>query len=244
MKKITVLIILLFLCFYTNAQPGYQGKRFIAQYSALLGPRITAPSFNQVSDKLGINYTHSLGIDYTISRKHTIGVTFSTFKTSIADEINIYSDNDNDYPSALKLHSYGAEFNIKFSGKKTALIAPIGFYQKVGIGIWLNQIKDNTNTLDLSTIPITKFTDYTLSYGLGKRMVYFDRLVLDLGVDLSLSSSLFKILSESDFYGLLYRSEDGKSYQEGDIAYIETFTYGRFAGHAFLNFRVGIGFLL
>lgn len=235
MKSIITFNILLLLCFYTNAQPGYQGKKIAIQYNGLIGPRSSNPSFNQKAG-LGINYTHAFGIDYTISRKHTIGLTFSAFKTSISEERN---GDDNYLPSILKLYSYGAEFNIKFGSKRTGLIAPIGFYQMVGIGIWLNQLKDNTNTLDLSTIPVTKFTDFSFSYGFGKRMVYFDRLVLDLGVNLSLSKNIFTYAGDP-----LERTEDGTSYIEEDIDFVKSFSQGRFSNHIFINFKAGIGFLL
>jgi hypothetical protein len=240
MKKIIIFHILFFLCLYASAQSGYQGKKFIVQYSSLIGFRASNPSFSQSSENMGINYTHSLEIDYTISRKHTIGLAFSNFRTSVADEFET-TNTSKRLPSALKLTAYGAEFNVKFTNKNPGFIAPMGMYQKIGVGIWLGQLTDDSGTLKMDSIPVKQFTDFALSYGLGKRKVYFDRLVLDMGVHFSLTSSYNKQSTES-YEGGLIRTEGGESYTTNDS--IEDFAGKRLFNHIWITFKVGVGLLL
>lgn len=231
---------------------GYQGKRVIANYSILFFNSLSNPDEQNITT---FNSKHNFSVDYLVDRYTSIGISTELYKTKIPVikhliKYNVVVKNSGDtttknfYPSQnVNLSAYNIGLFIKFYQQSD--FAPIGTYHQASISRIFYKVDISAGTFDIyddsydtifpPDIPIDDSYGATLiSYTLGNQRVYFDRLLLDIGLQTGwvFGGKILELLL-SDVDAALDNNQ-----------YIELSSKRRLLGHHFFNIKIGIGFLL
>ena len=165
--------------------PGFLGKRL-----TILGGAYVSPSIGPAATGI-VNVFPTLEVDYTVGRHASLGVELSSMKVDVKMDFdkNLEESEDNQYKYDLK--SKMVSFNYtRYSTFKNDYIAPVGAYFSIGASIIGYDV---TDTKGLVFEPGKKFfegTTYGLSLSVGKKKIYFRRLVFDYGLKGSYISAL------------------------------------------------------
>lgn len=186
MRKKIIITIFLFIAGFQLASaqvPGYQGKRFALNYNASTFFRVTNFGYGDgmigMIESTRLSYKTELGVDYTVSRKVTMGLSYYfakqnyQFKQTQISNMGYYVPEDG--AAACKLSIY--EMHFLFFRKN--FIAPTGLYHKISLGIVKYKLASPDNRVELyqgnnnnySYIiegPASPFTCYKLGYAIGK----------------------------------------------------------------------------
>lgn len=225
MKKNIILYIVCSIAFFnSHAQvSGYMGKRFSIGYSNYFLPSILGPKVNgtSASDKIGINTTHCVNLDYIIKERTSFCLSLQTQKLGV-NNVRYYNVEyvdpfgTNNYGSyqynpkpfrfmQLKTYSVGLGFKFFASGS----LAPIGKYKKVELLLLFSNLTYPKNAFEDTGLndPYTRtnigtgdysFSTFALTYTMGRSRVLFDRIVLDYGLRFGATPAGFFAFLNSD----------------------------------------------
>ena len=220
----------------------------------------------------------SAGIDFVVSKRISLAFEFETFKTGFGTDLPYLNENygyeygynynygygygyNNDYIDyttvqlGCNVQTYGVLIHL-FSGRKGHL-APYGKYQVMGVKFLSITEKDYRNEIDKynktyqMNIRDPQFSTYGygLTYGVGKKWIYFDRLILDIKFQscLVLDKNFMPpiLLSQDDDVSDSYGSDYNTNPNDIDFTInLEKDMLERVAFHSFFDLSVGLGFLI
>ncbi len=203
------------------AQPGYQGKKLSVHTNLLLLPAITNATYNKAPGTTSLNTTKEASVDYVISRRNTMGLTYKNLRTS---SLRDYSSDTQKIPTG-KIFSNAIGIHYRVFKKKSGNLAPLGKYTQYGLSVMFNRAEDIKNSAaDVS------FNTYALSLGKGRSKILFDRVILNYGLEFS---HMFTGFSKQGFTGATYYYKDDT----------QTMAQYRLWRHSLMNIKIGIGFL-
>ena len=226
---------------------GYQGKRFLINYSQYFSLAIANPNVNNNSGWRSFNYYCEIEPEYVIGNKNTFGLNAGYTKTSFSydkffeskgmlngREVNQY-DFEKSVFGKITLFSTGFFFRHFFNGN----IAPLGTYLKFGAN-WLHYTIDPgdprmANGWPLDETPFEVHNDpsyntWLVNLEVGQTRIFFKRLLLDYGLKMSFNPGAIKRLSPG------FDAHTRDFYKEISLRRINSFS--------FLSAKVGIGILL
>lgn len=238
------LLFLLCVLFFSSAgfsQAGYMGKRFIITYYSLYFPAFKQPSFRSTQG-FKMNVTKALGVDIAMTERKSICVAAQYILTGISYQnppgfnYNYIMHDEGSIPVKLSVIQYSLGLK-KFTRKS---FAPIGFYMKweaffqqytikydpVGFYTPCTSYYSSCQYEPLEAgSGIVKLNGIGSAFSVGKQRIFLDKIVVDYGVRVSLSSPL-----PYRFENMVERSMVAKAYD-------------RVLNNQLLNVKLGIGFL-
>ncbi|WMJ74195.1 hypothetical protein RCC89_13610 [Cytophagaceae bacterium ABcell3] len=248
MQYIYIVLILFISTLTSQAQPGYQGKKFSINYAVESISVLDGPNYkgNNLTSFPSFNYSHLARLEYVLTRKTSIGLTYSFFRTAISQkEIDIaeyppnYDHGRDDYidPEYIdvfqRIYVQSLGLNYRVYGGSSGNLAPMGNYAdfETQLLFW-SATQDSVNTHK----KLQSGTSMLLGVGFGRQVVAFDRLLIDFGIRFRIIPGFF-----------LAQSRETNRFLDDDYDPNEIdFTYPvleRLSRHQAINFRIGIGFL-
>ncbi len=240
-------VLIVSLAFVTQAQPGYQGKKFLTTYNLRFVPALTNKNFHSKSGVLpgDFNLTHIANIEYVVSRKVSLGMRYSFTRTSVdmnfIDEkspFNIYKNRDD---LAFKAYVHGIGFYTKMFYGGHQNLAPRGSYMTLQADAYYTMVKDSY--VNNSTVG-NYWGNFSIGIGFGKQMIVFDRLVLDYGIE---SNLCVPGILGSTIYKMRFDVDDEYDYDDTSapdkISDLQKIVNGRVFDMYMVMFKLGIGFL-
>lgn len=271
MKKIISFLLFICCASFSIAQiPGYKGYRLSVGYSANVSPALLSPLANTrvgensdpnkelVFNVVGLNATHGVNIDYVIRHSTVFCVSAQVMKTGLAYkngykvEIDPYGLNDvsykpsDDLPMELKVINFTAGFKF-FRG----YLAPYGKYVKVDLQYFREKVTFNERAFSLTRLNNDKyippagpynFQTVGVALSMGKQRIFFDRLVVDMGLRIGIIPGAFFKLIEADEITEIFSSKLEKEHDQLDYQ-IKQQSILRLQGSQLINFHIGVGFL-
>ncbi|MBL3657865.1 hypothetical protein [Fulvivirga sediminis] len=191
--------LLLSVTFFSEAQvPGFMGKR--ASFSLNLNPtpalinqnennviifNIDENSRSTKQNYLAFNYRPQVSFDYLVGKNLSLGIDYKLLTTGTTRAYEEEPEKENDYEhlhndDVLKGSSLGLHIKY-FLHKKSGSIAPIGYYQTLGLEYaTLNTYDDKDSDEKLF---VNDFKHFILTYEAGKQNVFFNTLLISYGVE-------------------------------------------------------------
>lgn len=203
------------------AQPGYQGKKLSVQANILLLPAIKNATYHNTPAFTSLNSTKEVHVDYVISRRNTFGLTYRNSRTST---LRNYDADISTIPS-IKVHSNAVGLRYRIFKRRSGNLAPLGKHTTFGLQLMFNHTDDIKNRTEPA-----HFTTYALTIGKGRSKIFFDRLILNYGIELS---HVFTGFSKEGLKGATYYYKDD----------VQTMAQYRMWRHSLVNVKMGIGFL-
>jgi len=262
--KRKVLISLFFCCLFLEGY-GQNLAGYLGRQITVYGNFKSFLRINQAAkeSKIPFNTKLGAGVDFVVAKRVSLGLEFETFKTGFSTDLpyleesyssyySSYSDNPFDvrYTSVdlgAQVKTYGAYINL-FSGQKGHL-APYGKYQIMGAKLMSVTEKDFRNSLKVYNAergmhlidPEYSTYGYGLTYGVGKKWIYFDRLIVDVRVQscMVLDKDFLPVIlnSKNDTYDNYSNNIDFELTMEEDML-------KRVSLHSLLDFSFSMGWLL
>ncbi|MBY0424408.1 MAG: hypothetical protein K2Q22_02125 [Cytophagales bacterium] len=199
---------------------------------------------NQWQHRPGINLKYRLGVEFVMSRKNSLLAEYEYFQTSTKYQTDprvvIYSGTDqNLFQVRTSAMTLGLTYTF-FNTEKGSL-SPYGFYQQVGLKYLYCAVENSYGEVTQYWPTIGKtfvFENYSaalVTYGFGRRWIFFDRMLFNAGFD-------FGYIVGANPLGMVSPENGTKSYLSDDVNYGRTIN--RLSALYFVNFNVGLGFLL
>ena len=234
-------IILLLICFafhLSQAQvPGYLGMRWMAYGNVQTFFNLT--NNNQWNSKPSINLKYKAGIDYVLSKEYSIAAEYECFQTAARyepkDVISVSSNtSETEFSAMVRTMTVGLTFS--WYNRDKGSIAPYGFYQQAGLKYLLCAVTNEFESMNRirSTFSLDNYQSAVIMYGLGRRWIFFDRLVFHAGFE-------FGYVIGANPLGMVNIS-GSKSYLSSDVNYGNTIN--RLSALYLVNFNIGLGFIL
>lgn len=248
-KRYIFIVSFLVLSLAAAAQaPGYPVKRFAVLYSNYFGPAAKGPTAAGHQGPLIFNSRHSLAIDYIVSRYTSLVLscdiynTGAYYKQAINVSPSLYSPSwlitAKYYPDPM-LHRISA-MDISFDYKVFfKALAPYGKYLKLGLKNIHGKVSFNASDFDYTNehgeiyspdLGTGKFNTFTLDFGWGKQQIWFRKMIVDAGVDMCFSGSMFTAVL-------------GEYQTTKQTDYIANEAINRTLRMHLLNMHIGIGYL-
>ena len=201
MKYIVILISFLFFQQNGMAQvPGYMGKRAWITADFNFAPALFNMNKNHMIIKedfldgysrakgqnpWAINYRPEINFEYLTGRDVALGLSWGSVRTGTIKELESHNPEiAGTYYDILKGNAFGVHIK-KFKFDKSASIAPIGYYWKLGL------LATRFNTYSSNESKKGQFsetvTNPVITLGIGKQKVLFDRLLLNTGMEFGYS---------------------------------------------------------
>lgn len=261
MRKVVLILIFVFVGLILYSQvSGYQGKRLSIEYNNLFFSALKSPNANGYfhpdegfTDRIfSFNTRNKISADFVLNRRTSVGGGIEFFNTRFVstDLIGCTQGNDEtyvdwDYP----IGSISAScYNLHYTFFSQNSIAPLGSYTQLEFGIinykifydeddLLEELQDDYDSGINSITDYKNISPYSamyLGFSLGKKRVYFNRLIVNTGVQFCYvpSSKPFDFLSdiiESSFSERTYLKEMAKR---------------RIGSHMLFNINIGVGVLI
>jgi len=228
MKKL-ILILLLIVPIVLKAQvPGYQGKRLLLYYNLGLGPNFIQAVYNSgLTYPFQLHTTHSLDIEYILSRKFSLEGEFSFLDNKpIVEGIDANGSNVSTYP--LDIVTTGFGINCVFYPGENNAFAPVGNFFKIKLAIKNYTATGNIYTSDSAGNPIqhkkiVSGSLYGFGLELGHHLVIKDKVILSASLNADFNLPIGDVLAN-----------DGISY----------YVYNHLLDTYIIYLRFGIGGLL
>lgn len=210
MRKFIALIILFFISTNLSAQtPGYLGKKLTVGYDFhfYMGgidrdARKYDASYNLYQPSLFINSFHEIHADYVLTKSYSLGLSYQLFNTGqfYEEQEDYYDQNTSNYiyystNNYLNITGSAIVVNNKFFFFNSGTgLAPTGNYGQFGIGLITSKstakIKGTKNDGSGSTaiskiVTHEKVSTPIISGGLGNQTILFDRVIVDVGLELA-----------------------------------------------------------
>ncbi|MCF8299327.1 MAG: hypothetical protein K9J13_17390 [Saprospiraceae bacterium] len=259
-KTVLVNIVTLLLVSQVFSQaPGYQGKRLSVNYNIFINPALSNPTMSDFESEnysgsgsyYGIeriftfNKRNRISFDYVLSRRNSIGIGFEFFKTR-------FKLNENDLFSSRYEYTrqYLARINGYIGNISTSIvnahytfysnesIAPLGKYTQIDLGIIRYSAEfDDKKFSESFRDEFANYSPYNAWYfGLnyGRKRIFFDRLILDYGVQGCFIPGSYLYKNWFDFNELSFTERN----------YLKETSKNRLFHHMLINIHFGIGFLI
>ncbi len=254
-KYIVSTLILGMCTLTTNAQvPGYLGKRFAIGYAPSLMPffpkRFDFKSTDGSSLRdYAINVKHRLDLNYVIKEHVSLSLDYSFQKWGVISNLNnegnlIGTDNSRlekisetfGVSDFQYIYATSNKFTLSFI-KTDQGVAPRGRY--FAIGISYENIQPKMVDLKGNAINLDAINDYGLNVRLGKRRVFFDKIMVDAALSFETSISTF---SRQGDYNPEYRDFGYNGLLDKDE--LSKHIANQAARHTLVSLRLGIYYLL
>ncbi|MFC2111420.1 hypothetical protein ACFLQ5_03100 [Bacteroidota bacterium] len=263
MKKIYLSIFIVVFSANLFAQvPGYMGKRLSLEFDCMLFSAFKNPTMGEydtgdeaINRVFSLNTRNRISLDYTLFRKALIGFGVEFFKTRYTFDpglryIVVYTDgsvsSEEYFESNMPIGNISATcFNLHYAIFQGEGLAPLGRYTQFEFGvIRFNSTYDEEMLLDEYGVDFyhpfeIELEDnspyHTIYFGItfGKKRIYFDRLILNSGM---------QFCYVPNKYGLKEIFAGYNSLNEAN--FLEIKGKHRVAEHMGFNLSLGIGFLI
>ena len=241
MKKAPFLFFFILLFSYASFSqvPGYMGMRWSVYGN--IETFFNLSNKNQWDNLYSVNLKYRAGIDYVLSKKNSLAVEYEYFQTASTYDptnVSVVSDDPNgNNIFDINVRTMTVGLNYSWFNSDKGYIAPYGFYQQVGLRYLLCATTNEFGTMDRLSSAFT-FANYqtaVITYGFGKRWIFFDRLLLHAGFE-------FGYVIGANPLGMLGSGNYQSSYLNSDENYSRTIN--RLSALYLVNFNIGLGFLL
>lgn len=226
MKK-SILVLLFFgvVVFVYGQVPGFMGKRLSISANGYFGPSFDQPvSVKPSGAGIFLNKKISIGVDYVIGRKWTVGLEVQQLNTAtkLWFDNGISSIRNTNY----KLNSTFVSLGFSRFFSKSDFIAPVGRYFTFGAMVVNFTLFDEKGVVFAPKTKLLEGHDYGVFFGFGRKRIYNRRFIVDYAMQ---SGAVF-----------------GKSlppYLTDDANFFLDVRYRLFYA-SLLNFKIGVGYLL
>ena len=210
MKNIFLIVSIVISVSPLRAQnPGYMGMKFSAGYNFHFyfgglekSARPYDVLYHSFEPNFFLNKVNEFHADYVLAKNYSIGVSVDIFKTGQYYYEDEYYQNDftnefKSYKTDNYLNISGSSVNISnkfFFYKNGTGLAPNGNYAQLNIGRVSaksvarvkgeSQDQNGRHTIS-QTVTHAKTSSLIISGGLGNQSILFDRLILDIGLELA-----------------------------------------------------------
>lgn len=247
-----------FLCataFHSKAQvPGYLGKKFSAGYNLhfyMGGLQADSRKYDAqyfvYQPQFFINKFHEAHVDYVLANNYSLGVSCEFLRTGkfYTESSNTYYNNY-DSDNYLNIAATTIRLNNKFFFYKSgSALAPIGNYGQVSVGIVVAKptVKlKGTNQTDSGTYYFSRIVNFDkvatpiIAAGFGNQSIFFDRFILDVGLEVALIPGAVNTLGSTNYSSYYTTYPNKQSAKEETMKRLQTFYVS--------SVKVGIGILL
>jgi hypothetical protein len=261
-----LLIIALFIScnVFGQTAPGYMGRKLVISYSPNFSPTIANPNKNNKKGLTSFNLNHEVSVEYSLSRKVSLGGSFQMYQTGVDYNFSIYEQRSNqssyngyDVANFRNDVGYGL-LNVKaisvYRLKFRKGISPLGKHSILGIKI-LHSSTDlsNTNFTDSYYNSATrrnelekhKTTEKSIStvnfgivWGYGVNRVIKDLVVLKFGFKVN-----YMFMNTGDYFRTVRSPNDQNTSEFQEIDMFKNASEKRLFAAEFFNITIGIGFL-
>ncbi len=251
-----------FLLFAITSQAqnvaGYLGKRFLVWGNVKSFIRIRE---GVKENSLPINLKYSGSVEYIIYKRFSMTAEYENYSTGFLTKMPYvrssgyyYSEDvidQNELKFGCSVNTIGVNFN--FYNKSKGTFAPYGSYKSLSVKYLMLSEKDIDNNLvkqEPGAIiifdPLVKTSGISIGYGVGKKWIFFDRLLFDVKVN-------FSFLFDSKFRPRMHLFETGNrdgstekiSIDKTEIEEkIKKDMLRRVGAHQFIDLNFGVGLLL
>jgi hypothetical protein len=211
--KTTATLILILVTIGLHAQvPGYLGKRFTLFLEANPTPAFLVQNTNNAlifhpgsesfagkRNPLAFNLRPQVELDYLVHRDFSIGFRGSYVMAGTTRAMDI-SDESGEFmsvfdPAVIKGQSLG--INLKFFRfKKSASIAPIGFYKNISIMVSMANVYGRMSSNE--KIHGADVVAPVVAFGLGRQSIIARNILLKTGFELSFTGVQMNFLTERE----------------------------------------------
>lgn len=240
--------------------PGYMGKKaiFSLNYSssvALFGPTLNdrgqddfydeVETILGVESNLGLNYEFGADFSYTLTRQRALSLGYHQYATNTVLEW-VYTNVDFDY--LYRLNVRAISLNAHQFKRKRGGLAPLGNSSYWGLKTtFINGEEADSRMINFVTPPPIpesgapedpNLTVYSLLWGISNQQIFWDKLVLKMGVHISIPLT-------PNYYRFIIDPFSISTVEEADFQLIyEAQAITRIARHEALRFDIGVGYLL
>lgn len=225
-KYITISLLLLIACTTSAQVPGYKGKKMLVKYNmgSFFGFINSYSSTGDGYKGYQPVFHHYLSAEYTISTRATAGLSYKYQNSRLYFESGDSRD-DEVVEGRLVAHTIGAY--IKRFKQKRGYLAPVGRYLNYQLkgALYKGVDKDDKLVCDGGNCDdqLGPYGDVIFTLGVGRHFLLFERMIIDLGMDLSFP--IVSMISQSATYDHDY-----------DV-------HSRYYFSQFVQVKIGIGFL-
>ena len=215
-KNTTVLLLVVFLPFIGYTQvTGYLGKKATLQINLLGFPALLQPTVNDKglgnnyddnNVSFGLNYRLEFQLGYTIARYKQLVIASDYFKTGMKltaytlEGSNIFNFSNKEHHLFYALNAVSLNVNMKKFFSDLGALAPFGQYWAYGLhtsflkGTLLRK-NPNDATVNETALGIQpQFTYIAINLEYGKHSIYFDHLLVNLSIRLSIPIQFGRML--------------------------------------------------
>ena len=262
MRLLVIKIFFILFATITQAQnvAGYLGNRFLVWGNAKSFYRIRE---GVKENSLPINLKYAVSMEYIVYKRFSISTEFENYSTGFISKVPYIRDggyyyydkviDQNDVKFNCSVNTIGV--NLNFYSKSKGTFAPYGSYKSLSVKYLMLSEKDIDNNLAkqepegaiLKSDPLIKTTGISIGYGVGKKWIFFDRLLFDVKVNFSflfdskLSPRMPVFENAKDRTGNTGQISSDKSII---LENIKKDMLRRVGAHQFVDFNFGVGLLL
>jgi hypothetical protein len=211
--KFRLILILTLAGFSLKAQvPGYLGKRFTVFLDANPFPALVAPNMNNAlvfqsdtrtfvgkRNAFAFNIRPQLEIDYLVSRDFSLGL-FANYILTGTTTATELTDTNGELSTAYQngvVKGQSAGITLKFfSFRKSASIAPIGFYKSVTVGLTRANVYERMDS-DKKVIEKDLLAP-VLYLGIGRQSVVARNILVRTGLVIGVTGVPFDFLTSDE----------------------------------------------
>lgn len=259
MKRTTYLVILLLIVsrFACEAQiSGYCGKRHSIRYDNFCRP-VYSNLIDETDPAQGfsIRARHALSYEFVSGRQTVLGLSLQTYQFTPGVQGDIRANDGELYNISGPISLHGTDVALYVKSFNSDWIAPLGKYFRYGLmishisvpstdnltisaengNLYSSDFNEYLASANMTTVTVepVSFTTITPIVGFGTQRVYFDRVLLDLGLEFGFPLRGFTSLFKRDI------SEPLQS-----VDSLEKMAGRRMFRAHLMSFCIGIGFLL
>ncbi len=238
--------------------PGYLGKRFAIGYAPSIMPLAGIFDFKAADGTalsgLGLNIKHRIDLNYVVSEKATLSFDYSFQKWGVVSNLDdngklIAPNSDYDKESMFKdfgindfsyIYATSNKFTLSLISSKA--IAPRGNYFSIGLSY--ETISPKIVDVEGRTVDLDPLSDYGLNVRLGKRRVFFDKILVDGALSFEVNTGFIYAGSSRGEYSPSIRGFDGSGFSRLKKEDLNSKILEQAALHTLVSLRLGIYYLL
>jgi len=256
MKRISGLILCCLFALGLKAQvSGYLGKRLYVDLEYSFAPALLGPTYNNRGAKhygkeggdLGFSTKPSLRLNYVISRKGVLNISYSNWRTattmtlSSLRSITSSSFDFHDMFTQIKVNTISIGYRV--FGASEGAIAPLGSYFSIYLhrhsaeGSFADRRSffNNPNREYIPDLQVdTDYTMYAFGFDFGKHFIFADRYILGAGIN-------FSIPLDINVWNDIF---DNTTNEEGNQGIYDVRVAKRMSEFTLVMFNLSAGFLI
>ncbi|MEO8149198.1 MAG: hypothetical protein ABI723_16245 [Bacteroidia bacterium] len=209
-KTVIATVVLLFTAHQLNAQaPGYMGQRFLVGGYVSVAPALFNYNANMKQSFISFNFRKTIEVEYVASRRVAIGLHYDFINVGTQNEYLNESEDIAMRPTPTEDQKFqcvlsrapGIQIKL-FKTESKGALAPLGNYfawnfSLVKYTVW-NLKKDDYSTLTRQVFE-SDGSKFLIGMEWGSQKIYFDRVVLRTGFQLSLLTGFGGESPEKDY---------------------------------------------